>query len=168
MKMLNQLRTPRTESREIPPLNQHGRAATFPCAPHLTFRIDDPSETDRLITRRRKPSSDYTMMCVTAVMCSILVSLGLVMTMLYFQINDVVHNVSVSVTPLISPGVQNIATVLNNSAVLSARVTSTAIQLDELTTTSVPVLRTMMNETLRLMERLQAFSSHPNINIGMG
>ena len=88
--------------------------------------------------------------------------------MLYFQINDVVHNVSVSVTPLISPGVQNIATVLNNSAVLSARVTSTAIQLDELTTTSVPVLRTMMNETLRLMERLQAFSSHPNINIGMG
>ena len=101
-------------------------------------------------------------------MCVVVLTVVTMTAVIYARVEYLIDQSAAKVLPLLDAGLDDVASVLENSATMSRHVSKMTQQGDVLLTTSVPKLISMLNQTQRVMGLFERFSSHPSINIGMG
>lgn len=113
-------------------------------------------------------NANHTTFCIGATMCVVVLTVVTMTAVIYARVEYLIDQSAAKVLPLLDAGLDDVASVLENSATMSRHVSKMTQQGDVLLTTSVPKLISMLNQTQRVMGLFERFSSHPSINIGMG
>lgn len=134
-----------------------------------TNALDTP-ETQPLVTAKEglTQNASCTTFCIGATMCIVVITVVTMTTVMYVRVDNLINQGSAKVMPFLDAGLKDVASVLDNSATMSRHVTTMTEQGEELLTSSVPKLVSMLNQTQRMIGRFEQFSSQPSINIGMG
>lgn len=106
--------------------------------------------------------------------CSLLTALlfgGILTVMavvLFVRVDYLVKRTEEAVVPQLAGAVENVATMLGNTASMSNHVNSMTAQGDGLLAASVPRLVGMINQTQALLHRFEHFSQSPTLNLAVG
>jgi hypothetical protein len=126
------------------------------------------AKTDGAAPQRWSLNANHTTFCIGATMCVVVLTVVTMTAVIYARVEYLIDQSAAKVLPLLDAGLDDVASVLENSAAMSRHVSKMTQQGDVLLTTSVPKLISMLNQTQRVMGLFERFSSHPSINIGMG
>jgi hypothetical protein len=119
---------------------------------------------DRTVSR----NANCTTFCIGATMCLVVLTVITMTIVMYVRVEYLINQGSAKIMPFLDASLKDVASVLDNGAIMSRHVSSMTEQGDSLLANSVPRLISMLNQTQRLMGRFEHFSSQPSINIGMG
>ena len=86
---------------------------------------------------------------------------------IYVRVEHLISTGSETIQPFVESGLEDVSSILDNSARLSKHATHMTEQGDTLLSNSVPRLMEMLNQTQRMMLRMERFSAKPSINIGV-
>lgn len=107
--------------------------------------------------------------CIGATMCLLVVIVVTISTVMYVRVEYLLEQGTQKVLPFLDAGLDDVSTVLDNSAAISTNLAKITTHGDTLLSSSVPSMLAMLNTTKQMMARLEHFSAHqPSIQIGVG